>query len=114
MIALDEQALMCDLAETYGIYDYKAFPPFMVGTFAYGLGANSRIKMKARGENAPQNTILLSIIADRLGQIAYGLGGGKGKKPPLITEMFIDIKTPTQQADLFEDGEAFLKAWNEG
>ena len=33
MIKTDEDALICDLAETYQIYDYKSLPAYMVATF---------------------------------------------------------------------------------
>ena len=46
MIKTDEDALICDLAETYQIYDYKSLPAYMVATFSVGLRENSRIKMK--------------------------------------------------------------------
>ncbi len=34
MIAVDEDALVCDLAETYGIYDYRQLPITRVAVFA--------------------------------------------------------------------------------
>ena len=34
MIKTDEDALICDLAETYQIYDYKSLPAYMVATFS--------------------------------------------------------------------------------
>ena len=37
MIKTDEDALICDLAETYQIYDYKSLPAYMVATFSVGL-----------------------------------------------------------------------------
>jgi len=46
MIKLDENALICDFAETYHIYDYRQLPPTRVAVFACGLRDDSRIKMK--------------------------------------------------------------------
>ena len=37
MKQLDEDALVCDLAETYGIYDYKQLPLLKVAVFAYWI-----------------------------------------------------------------------------
>ena len=37
MIKQDEDALICDLAETYRIYDYRQLPLLQVAVFAYGL-----------------------------------------------------------------------------
>ena len=33
MINLDEDALICDLAKTYQVYDYKSTPPTRVAVF---------------------------------------------------------------------------------
>ena len=48
MIAVDENALMCDLAETYGIYHYRQLPPTLVAVFCSGLRENSRIKNEVK------------------------------------------------------------------
>lgn len=111
MIALDETALICDFAETYNIYDYKALPVKYAAALASGLGDNSRIKIKARGEKAPRETILAAIIADRLGMLLYAMGGGKGKQPPLISEKFIDTDE-TEKPETFASGAEFMSAWN--
>ena len=46
MIACDEHALICDLAETYRIYDYQSLPLQTVAILSIGLRDESRIKMK--------------------------------------------------------------------
>ena len=56
MIKTDEDALICDLAETYQIYDYKSLPAYMVATFSVGLRENSRIKMKLSNQPITLNT----------------------------------------------------------
>lgn len=66
MIALDEEALECDLAETYHIYDYRALDPDRTALFSIGLRENSRIKMKLSGQKYPLETILLACAVDRL------------------------------------------------
>lgn len=48
MINTDESAVICDLAETYSIFDYKSLPVLTVATFCVGLRENSRIKMKKK------------------------------------------------------------------
>lgn len=72
MIELDEDALICDLAETYQIYDYRSLPVKLVATLSAGLRDSSRIKMKAAGSTAPLETILLAVIADRVEAFRYG------------------------------------------
>lgn len=82
MLNLDEDALICDLAETYNIYDYRSLPLQSVATFSAGLRDNSRIKMKAADISAEQNTIFLAAIVDGIESLKYGLLGSKGAKRP--------------------------------
>ena len=72
MINFDEDALICDLAETYHIYDYRSLPLKTVATLSAGLRDDSRIKLKAAGTTAPLDTILLATIADRVEAFRYG------------------------------------------
>ncbi len=71
MIRTDEDDLICDLAETYQIYDYKQLPLKTVAVFSYGLRENSRIKMKMSQNNATFDTMLLAGINDRLSQLIW-------------------------------------------
>ncbi len=71
MMALDESALICDLAETYHIYDYKSLPLTRVATFAVGLRENSRIKMKMNDTNYSLDTLLMAFIADKLSLLVW-------------------------------------------
>lgn len=84
MIATDEDALICDFAETYQIYDYKTLPLSKVASFAVGLRDDSRIKMKKNGVNIPMNSLLLATIADRLTLLVWANteDGQKGENMP--------------------------------
>lgn len=44
MLTLDEDALICDLAQVYGVLDHEALPPWKVAALAKGLSGSSRIK----------------------------------------------------------------------
>lgn len=66
MIAIDETSLICDLAETYHIYDYKSLPLSKVAAFSVGLRENSRIKMKMNSMKYSLETVLLAAVVDRL------------------------------------------------
>ena len=92
MIAFDEDALICDLAETYHIYDYRSLPVKTVATLSAGLRGDSRIRMAAAGIPAPQDTILLAAIADRVEAFRYGFteDASKGRnKPSLLVEALL-------------------------
>ena len=71
MIKENENALICDFAETYNIYDYKQLPLSRVAVLAYGLRDDSRIKRILRKEKAPIETILLVSIVDRLSLLLW-------------------------------------------
>ena len=71
MIRTDETALICDLAETYGILDWRALPLHLAAALSSGLRDDSRIKMKITGRTAPSDTILLAAAVDRLSLLVW-------------------------------------------
>lgn len=71
MIAADEHALICDLAEVYHIYDYRAIPVRLAATLAAGLGPDSRIAMSISGRKISTDTMLLATIADAVRFVAW-------------------------------------------
>lgn len=85
MIAVDEDALICDLAETYQIYNYKSLSAFLVATLSVGLREKSRIKMKLSDAKVSYEEFVLSVIADRLGNLLWSLSedGRRGKNRPV-------------------------------
>lgn len=84
MLSTDKDALLCDLAETYGIYDIKELPLSKVALFSVGLRINSRIKMIINGNSFDSKEILLASITDRLGIILSFLRGSD------VTESILD------------------------
>lgn len=113
MIALDEDALICDLAETYQIYDYKQLPLNQVAVFAYGLRNDSRIKQMMSDQIVPLETTLLASIVDRLSLSLWlkTKDGQKGvNRPASIAELL--TKNNKEEGDkrdylVFESGEDF-------
>lgn len=86
MLELSEDALICDLAETYHVLDYRSLPLHLVAALSVGLREESRIKMLASGIHVTQNTLLLASIADRVEMFRYGFSDAakNGKKPPAL------------------------------
>lgn len=82
MIRLDEDALICDFAETYHIYDYRSLPLKLAATLSAGLREDSRIKMRMADAPVTQDTLLLAMIADRIEYFRYSFAS-KGKREPL-------------------------------
>ena len=114
--------MICDLAETYGIYDYRAMKPSLVATLAVGLPESSRVVRKISGFNLTIDQMLLAMIEDSLNGLTWGLGGKKhSKRPQSVLKMLADRKK--QKDDLMsfrtpEDYEAFMarkrEKWNNG
>ena len=71
MIATGEDELICDMAETYHVLDYRALPVKLLATLACGLRPSSRSMLKLRGENVPLETLLLAAMADRLAWLQW-------------------------------------------
>nr|DAK70357.1 MAG TPA: protein of unknown function (DUF5361) [Bacteriophage sp.] len=84
MISIDENALICDFAETYKIYDYRELKPEYASILAIGLRDNSRIKMKISGMKYPLDTLLIASANDRLSYLLWSKtkDGQKGRKKP--------------------------------
>ena len=99
------------MAETYGAFDWRALPLVTAATLAQGLPATSRVAKKTAGYAADEKTILLAIIADRIGHIAWMLSsdGHDGiKHPPSLLEKLIGSAAPDSG---FETAEDFDAAW---
>lgn len=71
MMAIDKTALICDLAETYGVLNYKELSVETLAALSAGLRENSRIKMKLAGVKMESDIMLLAAAVDRLTWIAW-------------------------------------------
>lgn len=116
MVNVDEEALICDLAETYHVFDYKSLPLLTVGIFACGLREDSRIKMKISGTKVPLNDMLLSVIADNTSCIAWlnSSDGYKGINRPnsIVKALSEDESRKENDIRSFRSGEDFTDEWN--
>lgn len=93
MLNTDSDALECDLAETYHIYNYKELTLKKVALFSVGLREESRIKMKILNIKYPFKTILMSDIADKLAMLLWIYQGAKkNEKPDLILPKLFDVE----------------------
>ena len=84
MIRTDEDALTCDLAETYHIYEYRAFPIKLIATLAAGLRDDSRIKMRLAGTHVRPSFLLSAMAVDALNILVWQQteDGHKGRNAP--------------------------------
>lgn len=113
MIKVDEHALICDLAETYQIYDYRQLPASLVAVFCYGLRDDSRIKLKMSGQNEPFETILLASISDKLNTLIWfeTEDGQKGRNRPqsIVESLMSNNNKKDNDMVSFSSGKEFLK-----
>ena len=105
---------MCDLAETYQIYDYRQLPATRVAVFAYGLRDDSRIKMRLSGQTVPTDRFLLAGILDELRTLVWyqSEDGHKGvNRPTSITNLLLGKKEEKDdEIVVYETGKDFEKA----
>lgn len=115
MITADEEALICDFAETYGIYDYRKLPMKTAAILASGLRDNSRIKIKLSGLNAAPEMILNATIADRTGMLVWmqSKDGAKNRnRPASILDKILNPEKKKEDVTTFATGQDFEDAWN--
>lgn len=95
MIAEDRTALICDLAETYGVLNYRELPVETLAALSAGLRENSRIKMKLSGAKVQSDILLLAAAVDRLTFLAWSKtkDAEKGRnRPESIVDMIHGIR----------------------
>lgn len=115
MITADEEALICDFAETYGIYDYRKLPLKTAAILASGLRDNSRIKIKLSGLNAAPEMILNAAIADRAGMLVWmqSKDGAKNRnRPESILDKILNPEKKKEDVTTFATGQDFEDEWN--
>lgn len=116
MIALDEDALICDFAETYHIFDYKSLDVELAATLATGLRKNSRIMMKINGLEVELNTLLLARICDSAALNVYAKtkdARHNRNRPKSMVDALLHRDSDKVEYKRFENGKDFMVAWRE-
>ena len=114
MLEADEDALICDLAETYGIYDYESLPVQTVATLSIGLRGESRIKMKMSGSVLTKSDLIQTVIVDYLAMLLWSKtkDGQHGRnRPKPFREIFVNANKGKDIVG-FSSIEEFEKARN--
>lgn len=114
MLRAGKTELICDLAETYGVYDYRALPVETLATLCVGLRDNSRIKMKLSGMAITPELLIEAIIADRLGTLVWinSKDGENGRNfPESIAAKLLGEDRRENDIEAFDTAEAFEDAW---
>lgn len=113
MINTSEDELICDLAETYNIFDYHRLSPVLVATFLMGLREDSRVKMKQADTRVTIDQMLNAMIVDHLGFLCWAKtkDGQKGRnRPKKVLDVLLE-RTEEHKKDefiTFETPEEYL------
>lgn len=114
MISEDRYALVCDLAETYGIFDYRALPVKLLATLAVGLRDDSRIKMRLSGAKATRSELLMAAMVDRLSMLLWAQtedGRNGTNRPQSILASIQGEDKKDSPVEAFDTADAFESEW---
>ena len=101
--------MVCDLAETYNIYNWREFPVLYIATLVCGLKEDSRIKMAFNGTKIPLDTTLRAAIFDRLSILCWlnSRDGQRGtNRPKSLLDELTEEKETVKGFSSVEDFEA--------
>lgn len=114
MLHNDEDALICDFAEVYHVFDWRALPVHLCATLAAGLRENSRSKLALAGLKVPFDTQLAAGIYDKLAFIAWSKtdDAQKGRNRPesIVQKLSAKQKKETDKPVAYNSPEAFDRA----
>lgn len=112
MVSLDEDAVSCDFAETYGIFDFRKLGVRKAAIYAAGLPASSRIIRKISGQKIDQNTALMAIIVDDLNTLIWmqTKDGRKGRRRPKSIYKLLTGEAEKSEIRVFRTPEEFEAA----
>ena len=115
MISADRDALLCDMAETYGIYDFRALPVSTLATLAVGLRDDSRIRMHMNGVKISRIETLLAAAVDRLSMLWWAKtedARNNANRPKSMLSILIgEPEKQENNVEAFESGDEFESAW---
>lgn len=110
---LSEDDIICDLAETYHIYDYKQMPLYKVAIFVCGLKDDSRIMLKASNRTISLDRLINATICDNSSLLVWSQtedGHKNRNRPKRFVEILLGQEKETD-IKKFRSSEEFLKAW---
>lgn len=117
MLERSEDSLICDLAETYHIYNMRSFKASYIAILAAGLREDSRVMMLFSGNKIRPSLLLQAASLDKLALLwwAETKDGQKNRNRPesVVESLTRENKEPEEPAVVFESAEDFNKAREE-
>lgn len=100
MVATCEDDLICDMAETYHIMNWRELPLRQAATLASGLHRDSRTMLRLSGERTPFETLLQAAVLDQLRILSWQHLSVRDRKklgpPPSVLEVLQTDEKKTQ------------------
>lgn len=113
MLTTDEDALVCDLAESYHVFDYRRMSVQLVAVLAAGLSDDSRVKRKIAGMPVSLNTLLLARAVDHLAFLTWAktkdAESGRNR-PKSVVRLLMGQEPGSGDYEVFDSAEAFEAA----
>lgn len=112
MVRADEDALICDFAETYHVLDWRSIPVRLAATLAAGLPETSRIRMKMSGVETSTPMLLQAAMLDRLSLLVWmqTKDGQKNRRRPKSVAEMLTGKEKRNTVQAFDSEEEFWAA----
>lgn len=117
MLERSEDSLICDLAETYHIYNMRSFSASYIAILAAGLREDSRVMMLFSGNKIRPSLLLQAASLDKLALLwwAETKDGQKNRnRPESVVESLTKENKQTEEPPIvFESAEDFNKTREE-
>ena len=104
-----EDEIICDLAETYHILDYRALPPSLVATLVVGLPTDSRLKRKITHTRVTLDQALMAIVVDDFNLFLWSRKKHRGARPKSLYKALTEEHKPKDELMSFRTPEDYEK-----
>lgn len=108
--------MICDLAETYHIYDYESLPVDLIATLVVGLRENSRVIMKITKRKLTFDQAINTMMLDGINWLKWSKTKDAQKgigTPKSIYKQLCEIEEVSEsEVVTFNSGADFMKYRN--
>lgn len=107
--------MVCDMAETYRVFDWRALPLRLAATLAAGLPGDSRSMRKLAGTEYSTQTLLLASAVDNLALLVWlnSSDGQKGVNRPKSIVAALTGQKEQSEYMVFNSADDFRRAYDE-
>lgn len=113
----DRDSLTCDFAEYYHLTDWEGLPVQTLAALASGLPPYARSKQTITGQKVSDETLLLALLADRVGMIAWMMteDGARGRNRPESLFQLLSGQKQDEEPEftVYQSGDEFEAARQE-